>query len=89
MGIDLTQLKRINETSGIRSLRNKLVPLGGVLQGFGGTRVKDPENAKDGSKANCWSGRLFQNQQVEFETHPGIGQQAATRCHLLFRTDEA
>lgn len=82
MGIDLTQLERINETSGIRSLRNKLVPLGGVLQGFGGTRVKDPQNTKDGSKANCWSGWLFPNQQVEFETHPGIGQQSCNKMSL-------
>lgn len=50
MAVDLTQLKRINEASGIRSLKNKLVPLGGVLQGFWGSRVKYQEGAKDDNR---------------------------------------
>lgn len=85
VGADLAQMKRINETGGTRSLGNKLMPPGGVLQGFGGRRVQD---AKDGSKTTCWSGRLSQNEQLEFEMRPGIGQQVATGCCLLFRTDE-
>lgn len=54
-----------------------------------GRRVKWPEGTKDGGREPCWGGRLSQRKQLEFEMHPGIGEQAATRCHLLFQTDEA
>ena len=42
MGVDLTHLKKIHETSEMRSLRNKLVPLGGVWQGFVGEKSQGP-----------------------------------------------
>lgn len=43
---DLTQLKRINETSEMRSLRNKLVPLGGVWVLSGGEESKTQKMLK-------------------------------------------
>lgn len=56
----------------IRSLKNKLVPVGGVLQGFEGEgRVKYPEGVHGNNTETCWGGRLPPREPRGSDMHPG------------------
>lgn len=87
MAIDVTQPK--NETSGITALKNTLVPLGGVLQGFRGEESSTRRVPKMTLQRPAGVEGCHKTSHRNLQCTLGLDHKPPQDANLLFKSDEA